>query len=385
MKTEIKATIILDSVSTRGERITTFLLTFPRFILAELNTHRMFSRNSASSRAIPFKRMIKAIEEDPFIPIAWQKDHQGMQGNVYYSGGFTMQPIQEWLKARDYAMIMAKQLNGSDITKQLCNRLLEPYMWHTALVTATEFENFFALRCPQYEIIAGPEQSEEYRCVGRSWKDLMKDNNGLAKDFDTDDVVERLQYNKGQAEIHMMALAESMWDAYNESEPQELLDNQWHIPYGDKIDKKELMNLIAKELNKFEAKRPLMDNTLYTWDWEKMAEKYAIKISTAMCARTSYTTIGEEKEISYERLIQIHDAMYNQNPFHASPFEHVARAMETKEYLSMVKGTADEIEEHVAYIDLHFYSPSKSETGWCDNFKGFISYRHIVEKERRKQ
>ena len=71
---KISAQIIADSVNTQGDRITTYILTFPRFILAELNTHRMFSRNSASSRAIPFEKMVKMVEEDTFIPIAWQKE-----------------------------------------------------------------------------------------------------------------------------------------------------------------------------------------------------------------------------------------------------------------------------------------------------------------------
>ena len=83
---KIQAKIIADSKSVRGERITTFLLTFPRIILAEFNTHRMFSRNSASSRAIPFKKMVESVETNPFIPIAWQKDHKGMQGTEYLTG-----------------------------------------------------------------------------------------------------------------------------------------------------------------------------------------------------------------------------------------------------------------------------------------------------------
>ena len=74
MNKKISAEIIADSINTFGDRITTYLLTYPRFIHAELMTHRMFSRNSASSRAIPFKRMLQMVEEDPFIPIAWQKE-----------------------------------------------------------------------------------------------------------------------------------------------------------------------------------------------------------------------------------------------------------------------------------------------------------------------
>jgi thymidylate synthase ThyX len=79
----IQAKIVADSLNPQGDRLTTFIVTFPRIILAEFNTHRMFSRNSASSRAIPFDKMVKSVQENPFIPIVWQKDHKGMQGKEY--------------------------------------------------------------------------------------------------------------------------------------------------------------------------------------------------------------------------------------------------------------------------------------------------------------
>jgi len=149
----IDAKIITDSVNKNGDRLTTFILTFPRFILAELNTHRAFSRNSASSRAIPFKKMVKSVEENPFIPIAWQKDHKGMQGTEYLNQDADEGLIvRDWLSARDNAVEVAKSLNKEGVTKQLCNRLLEPFMWHTVIISATEFSNFFELRCPIYEI-----------------------------------------------------------------------------------------------------------------------------------------------------------------------------------------------------------------------------------------
>ena len=81
----IQATVIADSITRSGDRATTMLLTFPRFLLSEFNTHRMFSRNTSSSRAIPFEKMVKSVQEDPFIPIAWQKDHKGMQGIEYFT------------------------------------------------------------------------------------------------------------------------------------------------------------------------------------------------------------------------------------------------------------------------------------------------------------
>ena len=170
-KKRITAAIVADSINQQGNRITTFLLTYPRFIHSELMTHRMFSRNSASSRAIPFEKMVKDVEEDPFIPIAWQKTHKGMQGTEYWIDDDTVTVdegdeyerytkiysatehfITEWLEARDLAIAQSYELNRLGVTKQLCNRLLEPYMWHTVLVTATEFSNFFDLRMPKYEL-----------------------------------------------------------------------------------------------------------------------------------------------------------------------------------------------------------------------------------------
>ena len=156
MNKKINAQIVANSVNPQGNKITTFLLTYPRFIHGELMTHRMFSRNSASSRAIPFKKMVEMVEEDPFIPIAWQKDHKGMQGSEYLTDKESINNcIAYWLECRDWAINGAKGLNDDKlegVTKQLCNRLLEPFMWHTVLVTATEWDNFFELRMPCYEI-----------------------------------------------------------------------------------------------------------------------------------------------------------------------------------------------------------------------------------------
>jgi len=147
---KIEAKIVADSVNEYGNRIITYVLTYPRFIHAEVMTHRVFSRNTASSRAIPLKKMIKMVQDDPFIPIAWQKDHKGMQGTEYFTQPLEIESCElEWLNAANDAVKHAKKLNyNGGVTKQLCNRLLEPFMWHTALVTATEYANFFNLRCP---------------------------------------------------------------------------------------------------------------------------------------------------------------------------------------------------------------------------------------------
>ena len=155
IKAEIVAEIVGHSLSPQGDELISVLCTFPRIILAEVNTHRMLSKNTSSSRAIPFKKMVEAVQNNPFIPIAWQKEHKGMQGNEYITSDYDIAMAQtRWLRARDEAINNAKILNSEviGITKQLCNRLLEPFMWHTVLLTATEFSNFFKLRCPEYTI-----------------------------------------------------------------------------------------------------------------------------------------------------------------------------------------------------------------------------------------
>lgn len=150
----ISAKILADSINPQGDRLTTMEIVFPRIVLAEFNTHRLFSRNSASSRAIPFNKMVKMVEENPFIPIAWQKDHKGMQGTDYILDEELINQCRlNWLGARDKAVVFAKDLNNNlEASKQLCNRLLEPFMYHKVIVTATEFSNFFNLRTPCYEI-----------------------------------------------------------------------------------------------------------------------------------------------------------------------------------------------------------------------------------------
>lgn len=151
--TNISATIVADSKNEFGNRLTTMLVTFPRYILAELNTHRMLSKNSASSRAIPHEKLIKAVKEKPFIPIAWQKNHSGMQGTEYCTERQHEVLNNAWLVARNKALEQAEyMIKYADPTKQIINRLLEPFMYHTVLISATEYSNFFALRCPSYEI-----------------------------------------------------------------------------------------------------------------------------------------------------------------------------------------------------------------------------------------
>lgn len=159
-KTTINAKIVAHSLSPQGDELISVLAVFPRIILAEVNTHRMLSKNTSSSRAVPFNKMVEAVQNDPFIPIAWQKDHKGMQGNEYFTDELSIQFAKSnWLSTRDNVIKGAISLHSTDngydsVTKQLCNRLLEPFMWTTMLITGPKsgWDNFFKLRNPVYEI-----------------------------------------------------------------------------------------------------------------------------------------------------------------------------------------------------------------------------------------
>ena len=361
VKSKISARIIADSLSPQGERITTYELVFPRFILAELNTHRVFSKNSASSRAIPFKKMKEMVINDPFIPIAWQKDHKGMQGVEYITDNKKLKLLTSlWLRARDKAVEHATYINDAGATKQLCNRLLEPFMWHKVLLTATEFENFFNLRCPQYEDPEGNlfKSKKEYHNKS-DWKgsELWRKEDWYG-------------CNRSQAEIHIQALAEAMYDAMNESTPVELKAGEWHIPYGDNLSYYELAKIYAGfkddvklvevdgwELTSFDAiDEPILKRKFF---------HSGIQVATARCARLSYQTVGDNPKIDYEADIRLHDILLKHH--HMSPFEHCAQAMSNEEFKEFTR----------TIIDKETKKPIKQE-GWLANFRGFKQYRHLI-------
>lgn len=130
-----------------NSRLTTMELTYPRCIHSEVMTHRMFARNSASSRAIPVERMIARVERSPFVPIYWGTNKAGMQAGEEHEDQAACE--QAWLSGAEEAVGRAHRLNRLGLHKQIVNRVLEPYLWHTTIVTGLEhaWRNFFKLRC----------------------------------------------------------------------------------------------------------------------------------------------------------------------------------------------------------------------------------------------
>jgi len=179
----IEVKIIEDSITSTKARLTTFQLRYHRYIHSEYLTHRLFSRNASSSRAIPIKRMLKDIEDDPAIPVHFGKNQKGMQAREEMDE-FQSRACEElWLEARDNALSYARALDSMGLHKQLVNRITEPWAHISVVCTATEFDNFFQLRC----------------------------------------------HPDAQPEIKV--LAEQMRDLYYSQIPRRLNIGQWHLPY----------------------------------------------------------------------------------------------------------------------------------------------------------
>jgi thymidylate synthase ThyX len=142
----IKAKVIADSINSFDNRLTTIEVVIPRFILSQLNTHRQFSRNSASSRAIPFSKKVTEVLDNPAMPVEWGSNQPGMQAGALLDDMSAGLAEYAWLQARDAAVEYATRLNKEGVHKEIVNRILEPFSWHTVIVSATQWENFWHQR-----------------------------------------------------------------------------------------------------------------------------------------------------------------------------------------------------------------------------------------------
>lgn len=183
------AEVIEDSVTEEGHRLTTMEVRFHRFVLAEFNTHRVFSRNSASSRAIPLRKQVERVRSNPAMPVSWPAEQKGMQGGEELAENRAWGAQSTWHHARADAVRHAESLSfGYGVHKSVVNRLLEPFMWHTVIVSATDWSGFFEQRCSP---LAQPE---------------------------------------------IRVAAEMMREAYESSEPTEIKAGDWHLPYVEEED-----------------------------------------------------------------------------------------------------------------------------------------------------
>jgi thymidylate synthase ThyX len=205
MSHEVK--VVADSVGANSSRITTMQLKYPRFIHAEMLTHRSFSRNASSTRAIPTRRLIKWVEEDPADPVFWGKNRAGMQAARSLEEDEIPEAEAVWRNALRDAVCHARYLaDEKGVHKQIVGRLLEPFAHINVVVTGTceAYMNFFALRCH---------------------KDAMPE---------------------------MQVLAVKMARAYRDSCPRELAGGWWHVPY---TTEEEMLNVNRDDLIMYSVAR----------------------------------------------------------------------------------------------------------------------------------
>lgn len=327
----ISAQIVADSVSdVNGQRITTIELVYHRFIHGELMTHRMFSRNAMSSRAIPVERMINLVESSPAVPIHWGAKQAGMQAteecNNPIQVGFDIRADVPYMSSREGAWRLAlgdatshaRNFNKAGYHKQVVNRLLEPFQMMKTLVTFTESDNFFHLR------------------------------------------------DHADAEPHIQELARVMKQAMQDSEPEVLQAGQWHLPYVEIIS------------GHHSGER---EYAIYNEDTKQhtmLTLEEALKVSASCSAQISY----RRNDQSLEKALDIYTKLVDSEPCHSSAFEHAATPIGKYEY---------EFSNINANTTKHINSAEKAYTWqkgvthcdkqgnlWSGNFKGFVQYRQLI-------
>jgi hypothetical protein len=267
MKPEV--TLILASVA-QGVPIYTFQLRYWRAIHAEFMTHRVFSRNASSSRAIPVDRMLQVVRETPAGPIYWGLNQRGMQADqetdalveippllteAFFSWAHRAKEVvsqmpwatreQAWAFSAHLAASMSGAFSTAGYHKQVANRITEPYQAINVVFTTTELENFFDLR-------------------------------------DHEDAMPEFQ-----------ALAKQIREIVVQAKPTALAPGEWHLPY-----------VLPEESN-----LPIQDQ---------------LALSTARCASVSYRTV-EGSLMGIERARELYAKLVGSKPWHASPTEHQAR------------------------------------------------------------
>jgi hypothetical protein len=322
--------LVLDSICTTTRmRLTTFALTYWRAVHAELMTHRVFSRNSASSRAIPAHKMRKMIEETPALPVWWGKNQAGMQAREELPNNEEMRRItvtpppsgiflrspgmpgelaetpleyvkRRWLAARDIMLRFSDDLSdlgkvhpdwtGIGLHKQLCNRLTECWMPITVLVTSCTYNNWFHLR----------------------------------------------DHKDAQPELQIIAT--EMHYQYLESKPHELEPGEWHLPYISttrRVGEDGPAGLDFQVPSDFEAADILVGS-----EYGASSIDILRKVSTGRCARVSYLTHEGKRDLVED--IKLHDKLkstaFSEDPGHFSPFEHVAECLARKERIGNFTG-----------------------------------------------
>lgn len=326
---QISAKCIQASVGPNGIPIHTLQLVYPRFIHGENKTHRrlrigndiitiesetglmddpFLSRNASSSRAIPVKKMLDQVREDPAMPIHWGKNQGGMQAYTELSPE-EAESAQAWWKTLGLQVAGAVE-EASDmygLHKQVLNRVIEPWQWMTVVVTATDWKNFFALR----------------------------------------------DHPKAQPEIR--ELARVMREAIDSAEVMQLRQGELHVPF---VSRRHIGH-------QFEC--------YVTVDGEDivLTKDQALRVSASCCAQSSFRTL----DYSLTKAENIYKTLVEDEPVHASPFEHQAIAMSNSDdvfvMMSSSRGRQLSFPAGITHLD-------RNRELWSGNLRGWVQHRQLI-------
>lgn len=261
------AKVIADSITPHGRRLTTVEATIHRFVLAELNTHRVFSRNSASSRAIPLVKQLDRMADNPAWPVSWPAEQPGMQGGAELDPHDLTDAQNLWQDVYSYTWERVSQYlnmkpSGNErLHKSVVNRLLEPFMYHTVIISATEWDGFFAQRC-------SPLAQPEIRIVAEAIRDAITLSEPVTR-YAADG----------------LALDRADWMG-------------WHLPYMTQQDLRDCASCGEDPRH----------------------------VSAMRCARVSYLTHDGVRDVQVDA--EKYRDLVSASPPHWSPLEHVARPAE---------------------------------------------------------
>lgn len=323
-KNGIWAAMLAHSVNPWGEQVMSMRLHYPRFIHAEFMTHRMFTRNASSSRAIPVRRMLDQVKHNPAKPVHWGQNQAGMQANGEHDAPITLpdfavdldktlengyttyidvpaDPDFVWEQAMESAAYFAEALADAGYHKQVCNRLLEPGQYMNVVMSTTDIANFFALR-------VHPD-----------------------------------------ADPNIKELSACMYEAYIGSIPQRLQEYEWHLPYieSSRMDNGELH---------------------YFLNGERCTLNDAIMVSVSCAAQSSYRRLDTSIDKAKNLFLRLSDGC----PIHASPFEHPCRPFNTGEHDVRTQA-------YMLLKEADVFCPEAPL--YCGNFRGWTQYRKMMTDE----
>lgn len=324
-KKGIRATVIADSISKAGVRFITFEIEYPRLILAEFNTHRMLSKNSASSRAIPFLKMLEQLKGEP---VRFGGANAGMQDSGEHRafvGGWS--PEDAWQNAKEDAVRWARKYQEAGYAKQIFNRFTEPFQMMKSVVSGTEWDNFFWLR-----------------------EDLAADPS-------------------------IYELARVMHEAKDQSIPVELEAGEWHLPYVDTYrDDDGVLHYGDWVDSGWREQEGIVQ------EFDEFTLEDAIKVSCARSAAVSFRNV----DYGLDKCKQVYERLVGDEKKHGSAMEHAATPMK-EEYRPIgavfelqisvnVPQIPETWEDGVTHMD-------RKRRLWSGNIRGFIQHRKLIPGE----